>query len=72
MALIIEFIYLAACLARQRIKNENNWYACRSKWAKRAGSFGVWLKVALYSVVYLAITDLKVKETSTMLMFSLV
>ena len=70
MALIIEFIYLAACLARQRIKNENNWYACRSKRAKRAG--GVRLKVALYSVVYLAITDLKVKETSTMLMFSLV
>ena len=32
-------------------RTRNNWYACKSKRAKRAGSFGAWLKVALYSVV---------------------
>ena len=47
----VEFVYVAVRLAWQWIKERGIFdVRVRAKRTKRAGSFGVWLKVTLYSV----------------------
>ena len=47
------WLHIFSCLFGSAVdeRMRSKLYACKSKQAKRASSFGAWLKVALYSVV---------------------